>query len=133
MEKLCLRLCARGRDNGVFLQAGLVAAAWTSSFQKPTGPTVITKMIQEALNGHLFTGVAVDNIEEDMVIEGLQEEFELEGGPPVKQEFLVTVLTKKSKPDVSTVFKEALKSIKECERDSQDRQLLIFKLLFRVF
>jgi hypothetical protein len=90
-------------------------------------------MIQEALNGHLFTGVAVDNIEEDMVIEGLQEEFELEGGPPVKPEFLVTLLTKKSKPDVSTVFKEALKSIKECERDSQDRQLLIFKLLFRVF
>ena len=52
--------------------------------QKPTGSIVIPKIFQDnlkardALNKNLFTGAVVDDIEEDMVIEGLQEKLELE-------------------------------------------------------
>ena len=33
--------------------------------QKPAGSTVIPKILQDALNEHLFTGAVVDNVEED--------------------------------------------------------------------
>ena len=57
-----------------------------------------------------------------MVIEGVQEELELEAGSPLKQAMLVASPTKRSKPNVSTIFKEAGESFKQCERGS-----LIFK------
>jgi len=34
---------------------------------------------------------------------------------------------KRSKPNVSTIFNEAVESIKESERESQQRQLLLSK------
>ena len=49
--------------------------------QKPTGSTVIPKIVEDALNKHLFTGGVVDNIEEGMVIKGVQEELKLEAFP----------------------------------------------------
>jgi hypothetical protein len=79
---------------------------------------------------YLFTG-AVDRIEGGMVIEGVHEELELEAGPPFKQELLVTPPTKRSKPNISTIFKEAVDSIKESERKSQERQLLMSRIFFR--
>jgi hypothetical protein len=39
--------------------------------------TVIPKIFQDALNEHLFTVAVADHIEEDMAIEGVQEELEL--------------------------------------------------------
>ena len=54
--------------------------------QKPTGPTVIPKIVQDAfkacdaLKEPLSTGIVPDNIEEDMITEGVQEELELEAG-----------------------------------------------------
>ena len=89
-EKLGLHFCAWGRE---------LAQSWPfrtgpschSRFdklipkQKPTGSTVIPKIVQDnlkesdALNKNLFTGAVVDNIEENMVIEGVQEELKLEG------------------------------------------------------
>ena len=41
--------------------------------------------------------------------------------------------TKRSKPDVSTVFQKAVESNKESERESQERQLLIFKDIVQSF
>ena len=70
-------------NHGIFVQARLVAAALTTSFQ--------------SRNELLFTGAVVDNIQENIVIEGVQEELELEDGPPLKQELLVTPPTKRSK------------------------------------
>ena len=107
--KLGPRLCARGRELG---------QSWT---------------FRTGLNEHLFTGAVVDSIEKDMVIEGLQEELKLEVGPPLEQELLVSPLTKTPKPNVISFFKNAVMSIKESERESQERQLLIFRKLFRVF
>jgi hypothetical protein len=68
-----------------------------------------------------------------MVIEGVQEELRLEAGNPLKQEFLVTPPFQRSRPDVSTFFKEAVESIKESERESPERQLLIFKDIVQSF
>jgi hypothetical protein len=65
-----------------------------------------------------------------MVIEGVQEELELEAGSSLKQELIVTPPTKKSKPNVSTILKEAADLTKESEREIQERKLLIFKILF---
>jgi len=73
--------------------------------QKPTGSTVIPKIVQDPLNEHLFTGAVVDNIEEEMAIEGMQEELELEAGPPLKPAMLVAPPTKRSQPNVSTIYR----------------------------
>jgi hypothetical protein len=61
-----------------------------------------------------------------MVIEGVQEELEVEAGPPVKPELLVTPPTKRSKPNVTTIFKEA-------ERENQEKHLLMFKDIVQSF
>ena len=45
-----------------------------------TVSTAIPKIVQDALNEHLFTGAVVHNIEENMITEGVQEELELEAG-----------------------------------------------------
>ena len=115
-ERLGLHLCARGRELGQswpFRTGPSCRSRFDKliSKQKPTGSTVIPKIVQDALKGrdalnqHLLTGAVVDNIEQDMVIEGVQDELELEAGPPLKQELLVTPPTKRSKPNVSAIFK----------------------------
>jgi len=69
----------------------------------------------------------------NMVIDGVQEELGLEAGAPLKQELLVTPPAKRSKANVSSVFKESVESIKESERESQERYLLIFKDIAQSF
>jgi len=56
-----------------------------------------------------------------MVIEGVREMLEVEAGPTLKQELLMTSPNKRPNSNVSTTFKEAVESIKESERGSQDR------------
>jgi len=118
-EKLGLHFCARARELG-------------QSWPFRTGSTVIPKIVQDALNEHLFTGAVVDNIEEDMVIEDMQEQLELEAGPFLKQELLVTPPTKRSKPTVSAIFKEVVESMKESESESHERQLLIVQDIVQI-
>ena len=119
-EELGLHLCVRKRKLG-------------QSWPFRTGSTVIPKIVQDALkardalNEHLFTRAVVEYIEEDMVIERVQEELEMEAGRPLKEELLLTPPAKRSKPNVSTIFNEAVESIKESERESQQRQLLLSK------
>jgi hypothetical protein len=60
--------------------------------KKPTVSTVVSEIVQDALNEHFL----------------VQEELELETGPPLKQELLVTPPTKRSKPNISSIFKEAV-------------------------
>jgi hypothetical protein len=85
-EKLGLQLCARGRLLGQYWPFHIVPC-FRRRFdkltpkQKPTGSTVIPKIVEDALNKHLFTGGVVDNIEEGMVIKGVQEELKLEAFP----------------------------------------------------
>jgi len=137
-EKLGSRLCARARELGqswTFRTGPSCRRRFNKLIpkHKPTGSTVIPKIVQDALkardalNEHLFTRAVVEYIEEDMVIERVQEELEMEAGRPLKEELLLTPPAKRSKPNVSTIFKEAVESIKESERESQERQLLIFK------
>ena len=57
------------------------------------------------------------------------ERLEVEAGLPLKQELLVTPSTT-FKPNLSTIFKEAVESIKESECESQERELLIFDRVF---
>ena len=56
-----------------------------------------------------------------MVIEGVREMLEVEAGPTLKQELLMTSPNKRPNSNVSTTFKEAVESIKESERGSQYR------------
>jgi hypothetical protein len=72
-EKLGLNLCARESELGQswpFRTGPSCLSRFKKRIpkQKPTVSTVIPKIIQEALNEHLFTGAVIDNIEEDMVI-----------------------------------------------------------------
>ena len=137
-EKLGLDLCARGREPGQSWPFSTGPSCY-SRFdklipkQKQTRFTVILKIVQDALNKHLFTGSVVDNIHKEMVIEGVQEEWELEAGSHLKQELLVTPPSKKSKRNVSTIFKEGVEWIRKSERESQERQLLIFKDIVQSF
>ena len=75
--------------------------------QKHTGSTAIPQIVQNDRNNHFCTEAVIDNVE-DMVIEGVKEELQLEAGRPLKQELLVTPPTKRSKPNVSTIFKNAV-------------------------
>ena len=71
-EKSGLHLCVRGRGLGQswpFRTGPSCLSRFKKRIpkQKPTVSTVISKIVRDALNEHVFTEAVVDNIEEDMV------------------------------------------------------------------
>jgi hypothetical protein len=63
----------------------------------------------------------------------VQEELELEAGSRLKQELLVTPPSKRSKPNVSTIFKDAFSDIRiHPDQAHLDYKKISFSLLAKL-